>query len=184
MTLYAKVEEGSVVWTGNLPKNTANVSGFHMLSDADKKAHGYLPLTMTMPEVNTDTQKLGDVQYTVNANDVSGTYAVVNLAGADLASRMANCVDLCKKNLMQCLYNTDWTELASAGLTAGQKTKYDDFRANLRTAHDSIETFNHAQLCELRDKMAACQEDCCCRMFDFTADMTAFEGFLSTLLGA
>ena len=77
--MYAYVEEGSVVsTTDTLPDAWENVSGLLYLSDAELKPLGWLPVVEVNAAYDPATQDRTGPVYTVNADDVTATYTVVD----------------------------------------------------------------------------------------------------------
>lgn len=184
MSRYAKVVAGEVASVGALPKNLNNISGFNKLSDAEVLEFGFYPFTLTMPTVNYLAEKLGAIQYTINADTVSATYAVVALSTEELASKKTSFEADCSAKLVESLYKTDWIGLANNGLSAAEETRYVDYRANLKSVRDALSTFTLAQLDSLSKALQDCEACICSRFTAFSAPMIALETLLVDLLTA
>lgn len=85
---YAKVIDNTIVeYNRTLPFSTEGTS-FGVGTDAETlKAFGYLPIVGTEPTYDRLTHKIGNVSYTVGANEVVKSYEVLELTPEEIRER-------------------------------------------------------------------------------------------------
>lgn len=181
MSLYAKVENGKVLSVGKLPANYKNVSGFNKLSAEKVKPYGFLPYQLTPTNINTNTHKMGQLQYEVGKSSVTGSYASVQLSAEELNTKKSNVCAQIKKLLNECLYNTDWVELPNNGLTSAQLTRYRAYRAKMKDAKAGLDQLNLNDLNSLLETLTSCQNCMHSRLDEFSEHMESFEHALTVV---
>ena len=137
--MYAHVEDGSITYMGNLPRNWRNISGLDKSEgdDAYLKTIGWVPLNETNVTPTRD-QKFDTDQITIN-NDGEG-----NPTSVDLVHRITNLTDAekverDKSHIMglrflrtEKLEECDWTMVSDSDLTDSQKAEWVAYRKKLR----------------------------------------------------
>jgi len=181
MSIYAKVEGGEVVSKGALPRNSETISGFNMLGDVELKTYGYYPYSETIPSYDANTEKLGALTYTINDEDVVGSYPVEALSPAELTTKKNNLVARVMPKLNDYMFKTDWVEIAGANLTTPEKDAYDTLRTNMGTAKADLDTYTAAELAGLEAKLNACNKCMYSRFGAFSSFMTDLDTELATL---
>lgn len=130
MTMYARVIAGAVATIGDLPgaaqrlDTGAWVSGFQSADQATREACGYLPITEVRAALAAD-QVHGDPAYTVNAHDVTATYAAVadsatNINGRSLRTQLA--AQIAAGSPARTAVTTNTTYIGLASPSAAQTT--------------------------------------------------------------
>lgn len=182
MSNYAKVEVGVVVSVGSLPRSYMNISGFNTLDDVTLKEYGFYPVTIVVPDYDPLTEKLGDISYVVNTDDVTGTYAVVALDTEELAEKKAALVLTATTKLNNVMYNTDWVKLDDSGLSEPQETAYLNLRTDVIAVRTALDSYDITELSGLIDVLNAAEACNCSRFPDFSQQMTDVKDYLDSLL--
>ena len=121
---------GSIKIYSRTPKTWGNViGGFNLLSDSDLQSYGFY--NVIIPEYNSSTQKLSDIEFD-SENNVY-TYPVENLTWSETLSELKEAKIASLKLVYKSkLSETDWYIIrAQEGVAAPQEIL--DARATLRT---------------------------------------------------
>lgn len=181
MSLYAKVENNEVTNWGNLPRSYQNVSGFNKLSNEQLKEYNFLPLTINSASYDQNTEKLGSLVFTINANDVTAIHEVVAKSSEEMEDYKELVEGDVSSKLTELLYDTDWSQLDGAGLSQAQKDAYDALRSDANDLRDDLSEVNLEDLLSLRSKLDAAKECACARLKDFSQPMTDLASELANL---
>lgn len=97
---------GSIKIYSKLPKTWGTViGGFNLLSDSDLQSYGFYDIVV--PEYNSSTQTLGDIEFDSNNNVY--TYSVINLTWSETLSELkASKIASLKEQYRNKLSKTDW----------------------------------------------------------------------------
>ena len=128
---------GSIKTYSRLPKTWGTViGGFDLLSDSDLQSYGFYDVVI--PEYNSSTQTLGDIEFDSNNNVY--TYPVKNLTWSETLSELKEAKIASLKLVYKSkLAETDWYIIrAQEGVAAPQEIL--DARSTLRTECDTHET--------------------------------------------
>lgn len=140
MTMYARVIAGAVATIGDLPgvaqrlDSGAWVSGFQSADQATREACGFLPITEVRATLAAG-QVHGDPVYTVNAHDVTATYAAVadsatNINGRSLRTQLATQIAAGSPARSAVANNATFIAAAKPGTAAAQASAaYDQAKA-------------------------------------------------------
>ena len=127
---------GSIKTYSRTPKTWGNViGGFDLLSDSDLQSYGFYDIVI--PEYNSSTQTLGDIEFD-SENNVY-TYPVQNLTWSETLSELKEARIASLKSVYKLkLEETDWYIIrAQEGVAAPQEIL--DARATLRTECETHE---------------------------------------------
>lgn len=127
---------GSIKTYSITPKTWGNViGGFDLLSDSDLQSYGFYDIVI--PEYNSSTQTLGDIEFDSDNNVY--TYPVQNLTWSETLSELKEAKIASLKSIYKSkLAETDWYIIrAQEGVAAPQEIL--DARATLRTECDTHE---------------------------------------------
>ena len=127
---------GSIKTYSRIPKTWGNViGGFDLLSDSDLQSYGFY--NVVIPEYNSSTQTLGDIEFD-SENNVY-TYPVQNLTWPETLNELKETKIASLKSVYKSkLTETDWYIIrAQEGIAAPQEIL--DTRATLRTECDTHE---------------------------------------------
>ena len=119
-----------------MPKTWGNViGGFDLLSDSDLQSYGFYDVVI--PEYNSSTQALGDIEF--NSDNNVYTYPVQNLTWLETLAQLKEAKISSLKSLYKSkLAETDWYIIRSQeGVAAPQEIL--DLRSALRTECDTHE---------------------------------------------
>ena len=128
---------GSIKTYSRIPKTWGNViGGFDLLSDSDLQSYGFYDVVI--PEYNSSTQTLGDIEFD-SENNVY-TYPVQNLTWPETLNELKETKIASLKSVYKSkLTETDWYIIRTQeGVAAPQEIL--DTRATLRTECDTHET--------------------------------------------
>ena len=103
--MYAQVIDGSIVHRGGLPRNTKNVSGFNLQTDAELKAIGWLPMTVNAPTLGVNEVEDGE-DVVIGSDDVTITVNKRTLSAQEIADR-AQAVEDAKTARAASIFNDD-----------------------------------------------------------------------------
>jgi len=127
---------GSIKTYSRMPKTWGNViGGFDLLSDSDSQSYGFYDVVI--PEYNSSTQALGDIEFDSDNNVY--TYPVQNLTWLETLAQLKEAKISSLKSLYKSkLAETDWYIIRSQeGVAAPQEIL--DLRSALRTECDTHE---------------------------------------------
>ena len=127
---------GSIKTYSRMPKTWGNVIGwFDLLSDSDLQSYGFYDVVI--PEYNSSTQALGDIEFDSDNNVY--TYPVQNLTWLETLAQLKEAKISSLKSLYKSkLAETDWYIIRSQeGVAAPQEIL--DLRSALRTECDTHE---------------------------------------------
>ena len=127
---------GSIKTYSRIPKVWGNViSGFDLLSDSDLQSYGFYDVVI--PEYNSSTQTLGDIEFDSDNNVY--TYPVQNLTWPETLNELKEAkIESLKLLYKSKLVETDWYIIrAQEGVAAPQEIL--DQRSTLRTECDTHE---------------------------------------------
>jgi len=127
---------GSIKTYSRMPKTWGNViGGFDLLSDSDLQSYGFYDVVI--PEYNSSTQALGDIEFDSDNNVY--TYPVQNLTWLETLAQLKEAKISSLKSLYKSkLAETDWYIIRSQeGVAAPQEIL--DLRSALRTECDTHE---------------------------------------------
>lgn len=129
---YAFVENNVIVkGPTSVPKSWKNITGFHLMSDAELKLHGWLPWNFIEISVDSD-EVYGQSIIEITADAVVETQTKRKKTADELAEESRQKAENVREKRNGLLANSDWTQLSDAPLTTEQKTAWTLYRQVLR----------------------------------------------------
>lgn len=179
MGLYALVQNGVVVSTGDIPVTYKNVGGFNLIqNDAVYKQYGFLPFIYTDPTYDAWTQTVGDYIYIIGDDSVTGTREVIALQPQVIEDQRQSFIKTITAIFNDTLYNTDWAYSPYSDLTADQSAAYTALRTSMVAAKAKIKNLTAPVLGPLLNSLTANLADFKQRLEDFSDSMTAFKALV------
>jgi hypothetical protein len=128
---YCLVENGKITEGPRaLPTAWGNVSGLQYLSADELKALGWLPHRLV--PMTEQSKVITETIFTIGADEVVETYATRDMTQEEIdAENKARWIGV-RDSRNQKLQETDYTQLADAPLTQGEKSNWATYRQALR----------------------------------------------------
>lgn len=179
--LYALVENGVVLKVGNLPRAYKNISGFNLLPADKIKEYGFLPVENVELDFDNEKQRLGEAEFTVEADKVIMTSKVINLKAAELKDKKNQFNGNLNVVVNSFMYNTDWIFVEDAGLDNNQLAAYTGIRSKLKAIKNSVDNYDNKDLKKLVKLLNNLGIELTNRNLDLDVNMKALADFLNTL---